>query len=74
MYRYAKLKGYDTSKSVNLQSYADGSEVSSWAESAMQWAVAEGLVQGSDNQLTPAAPATRAQVATILMRFLEKYN
>ncbi len=74
MYRYAKLKGYDTSKSVNLQSYADGSKVSSWAESAMQWAVAEGLVQGSDNQLTPAAPATRAQVATILMRFLEKYN
>lgn len=74
LYRYANRKGYDTAKSISLEGYADGGKVSPWAASAMQWAVAEGLVQGSDNQLTPAAPATRAQVATILMRFLEKYN
>lgn len=74
MYRYAKFKGYDTEKFASLAGFADGKQVSDWAKNAMQWAVAEGLMQGSDNQLTPAAPATRAQVAAILMRFLEKYN
>ena len=39
----------------------------------MQWAVANGLIQGSNNKLSPKATASRAQVATILMRFMELY-
>ena len=38
---------------------------------AMTWAVAEGIVEGMDGNLNPAGPATRAQIATILMRFCE---
>ena len=69
LYRYAKLKGYDVSASKKLSSFTDASSVSSWAVEAMQWAVAEGLIEGSGSRLNPQATATRAQVATILMRF-----
>ena len=37
----------------------------------MQWAVGSGLIQGSNNALTPQANASRAQIATILMRFAQ---
>lgn len=70
-YRYAQLKGYDTTARTELAAFLDADSVSDWAQDAMQWAVAVGLVQGSDSRLTPAAPATRAQVATILMRLIE---
>lgn len=71
LYRYAQLKGYDVSVRADLGSFTDEASVSDWAKDAMQWAVGVGLIQGSDNCLTPAAPATRAQVATILMRLIE---
>ncbi len=71
LYRYAQLKGYDTTASADLSTFADASSVSDWAKEAMQWAVGVGLIQGSDNQLMPTASATRAQVATILERFIE---
>lgn len=45
--------------------------ISAWAVSAMQWAVGQGLIQGSNGQLRPQANASRAEVATILMRFCE---
>ena len=47
--------------------------VSTYATDAMRWAVASGLIQGSDSKLSPKATASRAQVATILMRFMELY-
>ena len=71
LYRYAKMKGYDVSASASLSGYADASSVSGWAKEAMQWAVGSGLIQGSGNALTPQANASRAQIATILMRFCE---
>ncbi len=71
LYRYAQIKGYDTTARTELSAFLDADSVSDWAQDAMQWAVAVGLVQGSDSRLTPAAPATRAQVATILMRLIE---
>ena len=46
-------------------------QVSSYALAALQWAKAEGLVNGTDTTLTPDGSATRAQVAVILMRFCE---
>mgnify|MGYP000984840625 FL=1 len=72
LYRYAKQKGYDVSKSAALTGFSDADKVSGYAAEAMQWAVAEGLLQGSNGKLNPRGSATRAQVATILMRFMEK--
>ena len=71
LYRYAKMKGYDVSASASFSGYADASSVSGWAKEAMQWAVGSGLIQGSGNALTPQANASRAQIATILMRFAQ---
>ena len=73
LYRYAKQKGYDVTKSAALTSFTDADTASSYAVEAMQWAVASGLIQGSGSRLSPKATASRAQVATILMRFMELY-
>ena len=74
LYRYAKQKGYDVSKTAALTGFSDADKVSGYAFDAMQWAVAEGLLQGSNGKLDPQGSATRAQVATILMRFMQKYE
>ena len=72
LYRYAQYKGYDVTASTDLSDYSDVAQVSSYALAALQWANAEGLVNGtSDTTLTPGGSATRAQVAVILMRFCE---
>ena len=71
LFRYAQFKGIDVSKRGDLSVFPDGSKVESWAKDAMQWAVAEGLINGSDGKLLPQGNATRAQVATILMRFIK---
>ena len=66
---YANYKGQDVSNRADLTSYTD--QPSAWANEAMQWAVAEGLISGVTNdELQPQASATRAQVAAILQRFL----
>ena len=68
---YANYKGQDTSARAALDNYTD--QPSTWAQEAMQWAVAEGLISGVTNdQLQPQGNATRAQVAAILQRFLDK--
>ena len=69
--RYAALKNRDVSAIASISAYADASSVSNWAVNAMRWAVGEGLIQGSNNHLRPQSNATRAEVATILMRFCE---
>ena len=74
LYRYAKQKGYDVSKSAALTGFSDADKVSGYAFDAMQWAVAEELLKGSNGKLNPQGSATRAQVATILMRFMQKYE
>ena len=71
LFRYAEMKEFETSKRGDLSTFPDGSKVGSWAETAMQWAVAEGIINGSDGKLLPQGNATRAQAATILMRFIE---
>lgn len=72
LYRYAKLKGYDVSKTTPLDGFSDAGTVSSYAVDAMRWAVAADLVKGAGGRLDPQGTATRAQVATILMRFSQK--
>ena len=72
LYRYAESKGYDVSASADLSGYPDADQIQSYAAESVAWAVAEGLIQGfEDNTLRPAGNATRAQIATILMRFCE---
>ena len=72
LYRYAQYKGYDVTASADLSAYTDAANISSYAVSAMQWAVGEGLINGiTDTTLVPGGSATRAQVAAILMRFCE---
>ena len=70
LYRYVQYKGYDTEIAGDISTFADGSQVSSYAVEAMNWAVGVGLISGvGSNALAPKGSATRAQVATILMRF-----
>lgn len=69
IYRYAKKCGVDVSGSKNLERFADVNEVSDWALDAMKWANSVDLIKGiGDTMLSPKHTATRAQVATILMR------
>lgn len=73
MFRYAILKGFETTKSVDLSGYQDASSISPWAQDAMKWANAEGLINGRTyTTLAPAGNATRAETAAILMRFIER--
>jgi hypothetical protein len=72
LYRYAQQKGYDVSKKADLSAFADAASISDYAKEAMAWANASGLINGMDeNTLAPVGNATRAQVAAILMRFLQ---
>ena len=70
LYRYASYKGYDVTGMKDLGGYSDAASVSSYAVEALQWATGEGLVTNMDGALNPTGSATRAQLATILMRFL----
>lgn len=71
LYNYAKYKGYDITGTVNLDQFSDGENTSGWAQTAMKWAVANGLIRGrADGTLDPTGSATRAEVAEILMRFI----
>ena len=65
------IKGIDTGKRGSLSGFPDAEKASSYAQEALQWTVAEGIIGGSDGKLLPQGNATRAQVATILMRFIE---
>ena len=73
LYRYAQSKGYDTTQGgMAVREYADFEQISDYAVEAMTWAVNTGLISGtSTTTLSPQGEATRAQVATILMRFIE---
>ena len=67
LYRYADSPAANGS----LDSFSDDGSVNSYAVKALQWAVANGIVNGSKGKLNPQDNATRAQVAAILMRFCE---
>ena len=72
LFRYVVYKGLDlVTLEDNLSRFSDRNEISSYAVSAMNWAVGQGLVKGSGGKLNPKGNATRAQVAAILHRFCE---
>ncbi len=71
LYRYCSFKGYETSESADISRYDDAQSVNFWAREAMCWANGTGLIRGmTETTLAPQETATRAQVATILMRFV----
>ena len=71
LYRYAESMGYDVSAQADLSGFPDAGDIQDYATEALSWAVAEGLLQGfEDDSLQPGGTATWAQIATILMRFL----
>ena len=73
LYRYAQHMEYDVSLVKGLNDYTDSNQVSSYAVRAMQWAVANGIINGtSSTTLSSQGSATRSQVAVILMRFDEE--
>ena len=72
LYRYAAYQGYDVSQRADLSGFGDASSISGYAQEALSWAHAQGLVLGfEDGSLRPQGTASRAQIATILMRFCE---
>ena len=74
-YRYADYKGYDLIVKGNLDKFKDADKITDYAKTAMQWAVGSGLVKGkSGNLLDPQGTATRAEIAAMLHRFIEKYE
>ena len=70
LFNYAVYQGMDAvTLSENLSSFADHDTVSGYAVPAMQWAVGQGLINGTDGKLLPTGTATRCQFAAILNRF-----
>lgn len=76
LYRYALAYGLTegSAEPQTLTAFSDGEKVSDWAQQAMAWAVETGLITGRDaSTLAPAAGATRAEVAVILIRFINSF-
>ena len=71
LYRYAAYQGYDVSQRADLSGFGDASSIRPYAQEALSWASAQGLVLGfEDGSLRPQGTASRAQIAAVLMRFL----
>ena len=72
-YRYADYKGYKLTVTGNLDKFEDADKITDYAKTVMQWAVGNGLIKGkSENLLDPQGTATRAEIAAMLHRFVEK--
>ena len=69
--RYANFKGYDTSKFANIKGFSDVGQISDYADEALCWAVANGIITGtSATTLSPRESALRSQVAAMINRFV----
>lgn len=71
LYNYAKYKKYDLTGSADLSGFSDAGSISSWAETAMEWANANGLINGHADTLLidPTGDTSRAQAASIMRNF-----
>ena len=76
MYRYAQYKGYSLEGGVDYSQYEDAANVSDFAQEAMSWAVGNGIITGKygETRLDPQGEASRAESATIIMRFIETFG
>ena len=71
LYRYANYKGYNTTDTSDMKQFPDSDDVSEFAKPAMAWAVANGLITGSDGKLKPQDAASRLECAVVVQRFME---
>lgn len=72
LYRYAKAVGLNTTANADIDGFADSEQVAAWASDSLKWAVGTGLIKGNeDGTLNPNGTATRAEVATVIMRLIE---
>ena len=70
LYRFAAFRGMDTTARADLSVYTDKAQISAYAQEAMQWAVATGLLSGrTATTLVPQGSTSRAELAAILTRF-----
>jgi len=73
LYKYAQYKGYDLDKNdTAINSFSDSKKVSGYAKNAMNWAVSQGIISGSNGNLNPAGNANRAECASMMKKLLEK--
>ena len=76
LFRYTEFAGGDTSARGDISNFTDGDKVQTWALNAVEWAVGEGIISGKPVagkvSIAPKAYATRAEVATMLMRYLSE--
>jgi len=75
-YRYTEFMGGDTSASGDLSDFADNDKIQRWARPAIEWAVGAGIINGKPADdvvaIAPKAFTTRAEVATVIMRYLSE--
>lgn len=74
LYRYSAIKGYAGKAGTGLAGFTDAGSVSAYAQEAMSWAVANGIITGNDGRLNPNGTATRAQFAAIMHRFCDTFK
>lgn len=71
LYRYAGANGYKTDGAAALDRFPDANGVAGYAKEAMEWAVGNGIITGSNGKLIAGETATRAQVSAMFMRFCQ---
>ena len=72
MANYAKKLGYDLPKTLQAVTFSDNAQISSWAKNAVRTMQQAGILSGKNgNKFDPKGTATRAEVATVLRRFVE---
>lgn len=70
LFRSAAAAGVDVTNRVDLSIYSDWQTITAWGFDAISWATAEGYISGMNNgTVAPLEPATRAQVASVVMRY-----
>lgn len=75
LYRYSIYKGYDVTGMADLSRYSDSDKINIWALDAMNWAVSSGIINGtSQNTLSPLKNMSRAEMAIMFNRFLDRYS
>lgn len=74
LYRYATVSKLDTSQRVDLSTFPDHTKVSSFSREALEWAVGVGIISGDNGNINPQGDASRAQCATMIVRFLDYYS
>ena len=74
IYRYAKNKGIDVSEKAELDKFPDYGSVTDFAQEAVSWAVEKGIITGDQGKIQPQKGASRADTATMIMRYVKMYG